>query len=350
MTDMPEHAFLEALKQCNTEIASDYYAKHRLKRVLRVIGLDHLRLDLFFKNFTLKQIKPITEALLWAMLGKRGGFLGKYVNQFIYKRKNSSIKIKKNTYWKTFLGIPKYKVDWYFKYFLYKLFGFTFGKLKDQREYWNTRGVEYYKEFFETEYARCEIFFQDLLIDELAALDFDSFFEAGCGFGWNVKRVKKEFPHVRVGGLDFSAAQLENSKLYLPEIEVSFSLGDACSMPFSDNFFDIGFTMGVYMNIHPSKIDRAVHELLRVSRKYIIHLEWDQDNAVDELRERRLFKTNIVSHDYKNLYEKRGKRVIKFATYKDFGQKFYELFPSTKVKSWEQFEGPSKYILIIVEA
>ena len=78
--------------------------------------------------------------------------------------------------------------------------------------------------------------------------------------------------------------------------------GDACNMPFKDDAFDVGFTLGVYMNVHPNKIDKAIDEMIRVTAKYIIHIEWDQENTTRKLREKRAFKTNIVSHDYKYLY------------------------------------------------
>ena len=33
------------------------------------------------------------------------------------------------------------------------------------------------------------------------------------------------------------------------------------------------------MNIHPSKIEIAVDEILRVSKKYVVHLEYDENHA-----------------------------------------------------------------------
>lgn len=253
------------------------------------------------------------------------------------------------TYWKNILGIPRYKIDWYYKYYMYKVFGITFDKMHDQKEYWNTRGSEYFKEVFSSSHYDYEVFFQDMLIEELRGLDFGSFFEAGCGFGWNVKRVKQEFPDVKIAGLDFSLPQLMNSKIYLPDIHMPSFEGDACNMPFRDDEFDVGFTLGVFMNIHPAKIDEAIDEMIRVSRKYIIHLEWDQENTTSALREKRIFKTNIISHNYKRLYESRAKKILKFETYKDFEEKFYHRFPATRVSTWEPFEGPEKYVLVVVE-
>jgi len=255
-----------------------------------------------------------------------------------------------DTYWKKFLGIPKYKIQWYARYYLYKLFGITFEKLKDQKDYWNTRGKEYFSEIIESGHIQYERFFQDMLVEELKTLEFNSFFEAGCGFGWNVKRVKQEFSHVSIGGLDFSFPQLFNSRKYLPTIEMPVVQGDACCMPYKDNAFDIGFTLGVYMNIHPDLIDLAVDEMIRISNKYIIHLEWDMENTTHELREKRIFKTNIISHDYRKLYTNRGKKILTFRTYNDFKDDFTKKYNETKVTTWEQFEGPEKYIFIVVKA
>lgn len=255
----------------------------------------------------------------------------------------------KNTYWKNFLGIPRYKIDWYYKYFLHKWFGFTFKKLYDQRQYWNERGREYFQEVFNSHHYNYEVFFQDMLIKELKGLAFKSFFEAGCGFGWNVKRVKQEFPEVMISGVDFSFPQLINSRNYLPDIFMPVAQADACFMPLKDASMDVGFSLGVFMNIHPDKIGKAIDEMIRVCKRYIIHLEWDQENTKPSLREKRIFKTNIISHNYRSLYESRGKKVLKFRTCNDFENDFNRRFPKTTVSSWEEFEGPGKYILILVE-
>ena len=126
---------------------------------------------------------------------------------------------------------------------------------------------------------------------------------------------------------------------------------DNSQMPLKDNAFDVGFSLGVFMNIHPSKIEAAAKEMARVCGKYIIHLEYDENNATEELREKRVFKTNIVSHDYRELYEKLGKKVVKFLTYKEFGDAYncFQKKISSDLDRWEGFEGAEKYIFIMVE-
>ncbi len=254
-------------------------------------------------------------------------------------------------YWKKFLGIEVFKIQYFFKWFLYRFIGVELPKLKSQNEYWAERGNSYMKEFIEENYVDREIFFQDLLISQLKPLEFDSLFEAGCGFGWNIRRVKDEFSGTRIGGVDFSIPQLVYSKDYLNGYQAETCYGDICQMPLKDDAYDIGISVGVFMNIHPSKIMDAVKEMARVCKKYIIHLEYDEDNTTKELKYKRSFKTNIVSHNYKKLYEKISKEVLQFQTYKDF-DKAYSLHVKSiqkRLGCWEEFEGPAKYILTVIK-
>jgi len=256
-----------------------------------------------------------------------------------------------SNHWRKYFGIESYKYDWYFKRFFYKYLGIKLPKLKDQHQYWEDRGQVYMNEILRSGYLEYERFFQDLLVKELTELQFESAFEAGCGFGWNVKRVKEEFPEVRVGGLDFSSTQLKNSELYLKGMNAEIRQGDICKMPFDNGHFDVGFSLGVFMNIHAGRIRKALLELTRVSKKFVIHLEYDESNTTNDLRERRAFKTNIVSHDYKSLYESLGFKVKKFCTFKDFGEQYriHAERTSKNVERWEGLEGPGKYIMIVVE-
>jgi ubiquinone/menaquinone biosynthesis C-methylase UbiE len=122
-------------------------------------------------------------------------------------------------------------------------------------------------------------------------------------------------------------------------------------MPLKDNAIDVGFSIGVFMNIHPNKIELALKEMIRVCRKYIIHLEWDENHATSSLREKRAIKRNIVSCDYVKKYEALGKKVIKFVTYKDFGKEYVGHLQgiTTNVDRWEGYEGVDKYILIVIK-
>ena len=258
---------------------------------------------------------------------------------------------RNNNYWRKIFGIELFKVEYYAKWFLYNMFGVKLPKLHDQHDYWKSRGGVYMDEILSSGYLEREVFFQNLIIGEMKEFDFQSSFEAGCGFGWNIRRVKEEFPDKRVAGLDFSYTQLKNSARYTEGFNVPVANGDNCLMPFKNGSFDIGFSLGVFMNIHPDKIKMALSEMIRVCKKYIIHVEWDAHNTTAELKKKRDFKTNIISHDYRSLYKSLGGDVVKFVTYRDFAgcfKKFQDNIVSS-VHRWEGFEGPEKYVLIIVE-
>ncbi len=268
------------------------------------------------------------------------------------KAKILRAKGEKSMFERKIFGLPYFKVDYNIKQFLYKIFRIRLPKIEDQRDYWLNRGNEYCDEFQNRGYARLEIFFQNLVVSELKKLKFSSIFEAGCGFGWNIKRFQKEFPKAFVGGLDFSHTQLVNGKTkYIKNDKILLTEGDATRMPFMDNAWDVSFSLGVFMNINEKKIGLAIDEMIRVCRKYIIHLEYDENHAEDGLRERRAFKTNIVSHDYRKLYEERGLKIRTFLTADAFGDDYRNFVEgrSEGVRRWESWEGPSKYILIIAE-
>lgn len=256
-----------------------------------------------------------------------------------------------DSYWKKIFGLELYKVDYKLKQTLYDWFGIRLPKLRSQRQYWKDRGQVYMNEILASGYLEREVFFQNLLIDFLKTVSFDSFFEAGCGFGWNIKRVHDEFPGVRVGGVDFSLTQLQNASDYLKDTGIPVVNGDNCRLPFRDEAFDVGFSLGVFMNIHPEKIESAIQELIRVSGRYIVHLEYDEDHTTPELKEKRAFKTNIISHDYQKLYQKAGLKVIDFRTYHDFGGDFDRHVQAVRrsIDRWEGLEGAEKYIFIVLE-
>ncbi len=50
------------------------------------------------------------------------------------------MQVQKDTYWNKIFGIELFKVQYYLKWVLYKVFGIKLPKLKDQKDYWKDRG------------------------------------------------------------------------------------------------------------------------------------------------------------------------------------------------------------------
>ena len=256
-----------------------------------------------------------------------------------------------NQYWKNkkILNIELFKVSFLFKKYLWMFFKLKFPKMKSQKFYWNTRGTVYKDEFFQSNYDKIEIFYQNYFIQILKKLKFESVLELGSGFGWNLKRINNEFKCQKISGIDFSKPQIENSKAFLNNEKIDITEGDIENLPYENNSFDLLFTFGVMMNVHKSKVDKVIEEAIRVSKKYIIHVEPNSDYYTKELRSNRIFKTNIVSHNLLEIYKSKGVSNEFFSTYKNFVKDF-EAFKENiefKNKRWEPIEDCSKYTFLV---
>ena len=86
LTTIPDQSLARHVADCNARIRRNFYRRHPLKFLLSRVGLDHLRLDLLFRHFSLSQLRPLAEAILYAMIGKRDARLGRTIGEFIYRR------------------------------------------------------------------------------------------------------------------------------------------------------------------------------------------------------------------------------------------------------------------------
>ena len=100
--------------------------------------------------------------------------------------------------------------------------------------------------------------------------------EAGCNIGNNLK----SFPtNQEIYGIDLNEKALEKTKEKFPNFK--FQKGSLLKIPFSDSFFDLVFTRGVLIHIAPEDIQQATEEILRVSKKWVMNLEYfGEDNKM----------------------------------------------------------------------
>ena len=123
--------------------------------------------------------------------------------------------------------------------------------------------------------------------------------EVGCGYG-KVLRSLREFTAVPLTGIDFSSSQLEKAKEYLSGLEgITLVRGDAERLPFPDGSFDVVFTSNVILHNPPKKADRMRREILRVSKKYVVHKE---DTDVNFSR---------YGYDHARIYQEMGLKVVR---------------------------------------
>lgn len=102
--------------------------------------------------------------------------------------------------------------------------------------------------------------------------------EVGCNVGWNLEYLRRlGIPELY--GIEPQPYAVERARaLFAPSRSgPSFGIlqGTAFDLPFKDGFFDLAFTSGVLIHISPDTIGAALDEIYRVSRRYIVAIEYD---------------------------------------------------------------------------
>lgn len=175
-------------------------------------------------------------------------------------------------------------------------------KILDVEKYWVDRSVSYQKEFnkhnfFLNRYFEMQ---EKILIKFLKKeIDFSSVLEVGCGFGRITKLIIEDFPTVeRMSAIDISPAQIENAKRYVDSDKVKFLCGKIQDLNIHSENYDLILASEVLMHIHFTEIDTVIKQLVRISKKHIINLDWYRQTSGVELG------GYCFAHDYEGLYKK----------------------------------------------
>jgi len=94
--------------------------------------------------------------------------------------------------------------------------------------------------------------------------------DIGCGKGFLMYELKKINPTFNVYGVEISKYAIRNSKV---EIKKDILHGNATSLPFKDNFFDLAFSINTFHCLHNYELEKALKEITRVSKKQLICVE-----------------------------------------------------------------------------
>lgn len=102
--------------------------------------------------------------------------------------------------------------------------------------------------------------------------------EVGCNVGWNLEYLR------RIGvpelfGIEPQLYAVERARWRGPQFGVLH--GTAFDLPFKDGWFDLAFTSGVLIHIAPETIGAALDELYRVSRRWIVAIEYDHPTETE---------------------------------------------------------------------
>ena len=88
--------------------------------------------------------------------------------------------------------------------------------------------------------------------------------DVGCGKGFMLYDFKRKINNISIKGVDISEYAIENS---LEEVKEDLIVGNATSLPFKDNFFDLVISITTIHNLENQYLKESLNEITRVSKK-----------------------------------------------------------------------------------
>ena len=127
----------------------------------------------------------------------------------------------------------------------------------------------------------------------LGGLDIRSVLEVGCNRGHNLLALQ----HLgyRVAGVEPNAYARGIARKAL----LTVAGGDLYAIPYGDASFDLVFTCGVLEHVPPRLLDAALAEVVRVSRRYVLAVEYHADEDVEVVyrgKPAMLWKRDYAAH------------------------------------------------------
>ncbi len=118
--------------------------------------------------------------------------------------------------------------------------------------------------------------------------------EVGSNIGLQLMAIQK-LGFNDLTGIEIFQEAIEKSKKITPGINTLKA--DAQDIPFKDNWFDLVFTSGVLIHIHPDNLSKVIDEICRVSKKFVWGFEYFSEKLQKinyRGNENRLWKTDFV--------------------------------------------------------
>lgn len=146
-------------------------------------------------------------------------------------------------------------------------------KMNERR--WNDKGIEEIKKGF----SNLNHSHRQLLLKKISAFQpIYSILEVGCGYGPNLYLLAQKFPNIALTGIDINSPSIQEGNKFLTKEKISnvkLSIGKVNELnKFQDKSFDIVFTDALLIYIGPDKIKKTIQEMLRITRRALILVEW----------------------------------------------------------------------------
>lgn len=94
--------------------------------------------------------------------------------------------------------------------------------------------------------------------------------DIGCGKGFQIYELTQVLPGLQVRGLDISTYAIEHAQ---PEIKGLIDYGNAASLPYDDQSYDLVFSINTLHNLCNKDLELALKEMQRVGKQKYLCVE-----------------------------------------------------------------------------
>jgi pseudaminic acid biosynthesis-associated methylase len=148
-------------------------------------------------------------------------------------------------------------------------------------------------------YERRDSFFKDLI----SKYQIGSVLEVGCNMGMNIAMISGYLSSPwNTWGIDINKRNIHDMRKRWPDVQSIH--GSGFDLPFRDDYFDLVFTSGVLIHQKPSEVERMMQEVIRVSGKYVMAIEYWNEMFI-EMKDYRGGRETLYGGPYGDIYEKR---------------------------------------------
>lgn len=176
------------------------------------------------------------------------------------------------------------------------------GKITEQEKFWQSKfGEEYTDRNFFTPEQLDEFYYKTYGVTRthmnnefLKDIEVQNILEVGANCGNQLWLLQKQGFN-NLYGIEVLDYAVEKAKQLTKNIKII--QGSGFDIPFKDNYFDLVFTSGALIHIHPNDIKKIMTEIYRVSKMYIWGFEYYDDKYIAiEYRgnKERLWKSNFA--------------------------------------------------------
>jgi len=145
------------------------------------------------------------------------------------------------------------------------------------------------------------------LIEKLSKhYPFSSILEIGSNCGPNLFLLAKKYPNIKIRGVDINALAVQKGNEWFAKERignVKLSEGEVSNLSqFKDKSFDTAFTDAVLIYVGKDEIKRAIKEMIRVAKRYLVLVEWNYFNSKNkDPYGLGVHHFNLWKRDYKSL-------------------------------------------------